>query len=179
MNNRIVVASRNPVKLAAVQAGFQRMFPDAQFEVLGLDVPSGVSDQPSSDDETLRGARNRATHARQAQPDAGYWVGVEGGVIDDGQHMQSFAWIVVLSSTHSGRGRTATFFLPDEVSALVREGHELGDADDIVFNRSNSKQDNGAIGILTHDVITRETLYIPAVAIALIPFVNPDLTFSG
>jgi non-canonical (house-cleaning) NTP pyrophosphatase len=41
---------------------------------------------------------------------------------------------------------------------LVESGKELGDADDIVFGKSNSKQQNGAVGILTHDIITRTAL---------------------
>ena len=40
----------------------------------------------------------------------------------------------------AGKSRTATFFLPEEVAELVRQGQELGSADDIVFNVSNSKQ---------------------------------------
>ena len=57
----------------------------------------------------------------------------------------------------------------------MRQGLELGQADDIVFGRSNSKQANGAVGILTDDVIDRAQLYEPAVIFALIPFKNPDL----
>jgi len=52
---------------------------------------------------------------------------------------------------------------------------ELGEADDRVFERSNSKQTNGAIGLLTGNVIDRTTLYAPAVVFALIPFKNPEL----
>jgi non-canonical (house-cleaning) NTP pyrophosphatase len=52
---------------------------------------------------------------------------------------------------------------------------ELGDADDLVFARQNSKQKNGAVGLLTADAIDRLELYIPAVIFALIPFKNPLL----
>jgi non-canonical (house-cleaning) NTP pyrophosphatase len=75
----------------------------------------------------------------------------------------------------SGSGRTASFLLPEAVASLVRQGKELGEADDLVFERSNSKQENGAVGILTGDVIDRAALYEPAVVLALIPFKNPDL----
>ncbi|MFK7922789.1 MAG: DUF84 family protein [Bacteroidia bacterium] len=65
---------------------------------------------------------------------------------------------------------------------MVRSGIELGIADDKVFGKANSKQKNGAVGLLTHDLIVRETLYAPAVILALIPFVQADLypqTTSG
>ena len=59
--------------------------------------------------------------------------------------------------------------------SLVREGKELGEADDIVFGKENSKQTYGAVGLLTGDVIDRTRFYEDAVVLALIPFRNPDL----
>lgn len=176
---RIVVASTNPVKIEAARRGFAQMFPDASLDVEGVSVPSGVSDQPMSDAETLQGARNRADHARSARPEADYWVGIEGGIEDRDGTLTAFAWMVILSPERVGRSRTATFVLPDEVAALVRQGMELGHADDAVFGRSNSKQANGSVGILTGDVIDRTDYYAHAVALALIPFVNRKLTFTG
>ena len=58
---------------------------------------------------------------------------------------------------------------------MIKEGKELGEADDIVFNRNNSKQENGAVGILTGDVIDRMKYYTEAVILSLIPFKNVDL----
>ncbi|MBN2550800.1 MAG: inosine/xanthosine triphosphatase [Anaerolineales bacterium] len=171
----VVVASQNPVKLQAVQKGFERMFPTQRFELHGVSAPSGVSDQPASDSETLRGAMNRARAVSQAQPQADYWVGVEGGIEEQDGEMAAFAWIVVLSRQGMGKGRTGTFFLPPRVAGLIRQGMELGEADDIVFGRSNSKQENGAIGLLTGNAVDRAQLYEQAVVLALTPFKNPAL----
>ena len=88
--------------------------------------------------------------------------------------MAAFAWIFVLSQKGEGKSQTGTFFLPSEVAELIRQGKELGDADDIVFKRSNSKQKDGAIGILTSNVIDRTSLYQHAVVLALVPFKNPE-----
>lgn len=176
---RIVVASTNPVKIAAALAGFQAMFPGDSFETRGVSVPSGVSDQPMGDAETLQGARNRAIAAREAAPDADYWAGIEGGCEEEHGLLWAFAWVVVLGDGLTGQSRTAAFVLPEEIAALVREGVELGEADDRVFGRSNSKQGNGAVGILTADVIDRTSYYQHAVALALIPFKNRALTFAG
>jgi inosine/xanthosine triphosphatase len=172
---KIVIASTNPVKIQAVCWGFQRMFPQEMFHFDMVSTLSGVSDQPASDAETLQGALNRAANAQSRLPQADYWVGVEGGIEDLGGEMAAFAWIVVRSLQQCGKGRTGTFFLPPAVAELVRQGKELGEADDIVFGRSNSKQENGAIGLLTGDVIDRAQLYEPAVVMALIPFRNPQL----
>jgi inosine/xanthosine triphosphatase len=173
----IVVASENPVKIESARQGFAQVFVDAELDVTGVAVPSGVSDQPMTDAETLRGAYNRAHNARQAQPEADYWVGIEGGVEEFDGAMQVFAWIVVMGNGQVGRGRTGTFILPDEITALIHQGVELGHADDAVFGRSNSKQKNGSVGILTGDRIDRVAFYVPAVVLALIPFMNPHLSF--
>ena len=61
----VVVASNNPVKKQAALAGFQKMFAHEDFKIEGIAVPSGVSDQPMSDEETLQGALNRAQKAAQ------------------------------------------------------------------------------------------------------------------
>ena len=71
--------------------------------------------------------------------------------------------------------RTASFRLPGRVRELVEQGLELGDADDLVFGKSNSKQQNGAVGLLTDNVETRTSLYEQAVVLALIPFKNSAL----
>jgi non-canonical (house-cleaning) NTP pyrophosphatase len=93
--------------------------------------------------------------------------------------LQSFAWIVVIDSEKGriGKARTAAYYQPEEVAKLVRGGMELGHADDLVFGRSNSKQGNGNVGLLTGDVMNRESYYVQAVILALIPFKNEKLTF--
>jgi len=41
---KIVVASRNPVKIGATEQVFATLFPGATLEMLSADVDSGVSD---------------------------------------------------------------------------------------------------------------------------------------
>jgi len=171
----IALASSNPVKIRATLNGFRRMFPQEEFQVEGLVVPSGVPAQPMSDEETLRGAMLRAEAVSTLATGADYWVGIEGGVEDAGGEMSAFAWVVVRSGGLTGKARTGAFFLPPPVAELVRQGRELGEADDVVFGRSNSKQENGAIGLLTGNVIDRAGLYEHAVILALVVFKNVDL----
>jgi inosine/xanthosine triphosphatase len=173
---KVVVASTNPVKIKATLDGFTTMFPDETFEMIGQSVESGVKDQPTSDDETYQGALNRADGASKLVPDADYYVGLEGGIESKPGNMEAFAWMVVKSKDGKyGKGRTGMFVLPPRVAELINGGMELGAADDIVFGKTNSKQTNGAVGILTNDVITRSSYYSAAIVLALIPFKNPDL----
>lgn len=171
----LVLASTNPVKIQALRLGFTQMFPGETIEILTTSVPSGVSDQPLSDQETLQGAANRARNAARLVPQADYWIGIEGGIEDQNEQMAAFAWVVVYTPKLIGKGRSGTFFLPPTVADLIRQGKELGEADDIVFSKQNSKQANGAIGILTGDVVDRTQLYAHAVILALVPFKNPEL----
>lgn len=175
---KIVVASLNPIKLEAVRTAFVMMFPGVQFDIQGTSVRSEVKDQPSSDQETYQGAYNRALNASLAVPQADFYVGLEGGVEDKDGEMESFAWMIVRRKDgRIGKGRTATFFLAPKIAELIRDGKELGEADDIVFGKVNSKQAGGAVGLLTDDAITRKEYYTEALAFALIPFKNEALYF--
>ncbi len=57
---RIILASRNPVKARATLEGFQQMFPQETFYVHTASVASGLSPQPPlSSAATLHGACER------------------------------------------------------------------------------------------------------------------------
>ena len=173
---KVIVASTNPVKIEAAQIGFNKMFPGEHFDVQSISAPSEVSAQPMSSDETLLGATNRMHNVAKLGTEADYWIGIEGGVEEVNEELEVFAWVVVKARDGKiGKSKTGSFFLPHKIAELVRQGVELGEADDIVFGRKNSKQANGAIGILTDDALTRTTYYEQAVIMALIPLKNEML----
>lgn len=169
---KILLASTNPVKVSAVKDGFHRMFPGQRHVIEPVSIKPEVPDQPMTDQETLHGAMQRTLIASSKYPRADYWVGIEGGVQDEGQAMAAFAWVVIRSPDQFGRSKSGTFYLPGKIAQLIRGGLELGEADDIVFGQTDSKRKNGAIGLLTNDVITRKSLYEHAVILALVPFKN-------
>ncbi|KAM0415655.1 hypothetical protein ACHAPT_013405 [Fusarium lateritium] len=173
----VVVASKNTPKIKATSEGFTRILPDT-YDFQGISVDSNVSDQPFSDEETLRGATNRARNAQKELPGADFWVGIEGGVEPHDAGICSFAWIVVVGKDgRVGRARTSAYFLPEETCKLLREGVELGHADDKIFGQTNSKNKQGSVGILTGGVVDRADYYTQAVILALIPFKNTSLAF--
>ena len=172
---KVVVASTNPVKVRAALAGLQRMFPEAEFEAEPLSVPSGVADQPFSDQETLQGAMNRVENARQANPAADFWVGLEGGVERMGEELATFAWVAVADRDTLTKARSGTLCLPAAVARLVSDGVELGVANDTVFSQVNSKQKGGAVGILSKGVLDRQELCLHTVLLALVPFKSPEV----
>ncbi|MFZ1360688.1 MAG: inosine/xanthosine triphosphatase [Candidatus Saccharimonadales bacterium] len=174
---KIIVASKNPIKIAAVRSGFENLFPEFEsIDIEGVSVPSGVRDQPMTFEETLEGAKNRVVNAKADFPDADFWVGLEGGVDLHGSEMAVSGWVVAEDkSGRVGKSMTNTIYLPPRVAELVAGGMELGEADDVVFGTHNSKQSNGAVGILTHDVLQREEGFMMGVVGALVPHRNPEL----
>ena len=188
----VAVGSTNPAKIASVVAAFNQAFPDLSVEAFGTAAPSGVPDQPRGDEETRRGARTRADNAAAlfakghggVAPD--FAVGLEGGVGFEGDdpRLTSFAWMAVRRGAEDGSGhsctRTATLILPPAVTKLMEEqGLELGDADDQVFGKSDSKKKEGAVGLLTRGVIDRAAFYQHALLLALVPYMNADLYFAN
>lgn len=171
----VIVGSRNPVKISCTDAAFHQSFVGS-FLVEGLNVSSDVSQQPFGDEETYKGAYNRAKNSKNVFPEADYWVGIEGGINRVDGEMEAYAWVVVMDKSGKvGKSKTSTFFLPKAIVVLVDGGMELGEADDKVFDRSNSKQGNGAVGILTNGALERKEYYQQAVVLALIPFIKSDL----
>ena len=169
----VVVASMNPVKIGAAREAFASVFPAESIDVTGIDVDSGVGDQPDSDAKTREGARARALRARDAAPDADFWVGLEGGVDVFDDQLMAFAWMAIKGRKGDiSEARSATLPLPPAVKALVDAGMELGEANDRVFSTVNSKQGGGAYGLLTDGRYTRESIYAQTLIIALTPFVN-------
>ncbi|MDA7501753.1 inosine/xanthosine triphosphatase [Chitinophagales bacterium] len=176
MKSKIIyVASKNPVKIEATKSAFEKVFPKEDFQCIGVSINSEVSDQPSSSEETYKGALNRAQGAKNKYPDGNFWVGIEGGIEFINSDMHIFAWMMIIGKDRKGYARTASFVAPPKVAELVQTGMELGDADDIVFKKENSKQKTGAAGLLTGNIIHRRTLYEPALILALVPFINRGL----
>ena len=171
----VVTASQSPVKIEAVKRGFKKIFPETVFTYKSISAPSGVSNQPMSNEETFTGALNRAEFSFQAEPTGDFWVGIEGGISKFQKETEAFAWVYIKSKNKTGKARTATFFLPEKISELIDQGIELGEADDIVFGLKDSKKKNGAVGILTNNITDRTKYYSEAVVLALIPFINKNL----
>ncbi len=169
----VVVASKNPVKIEATRAAFAALMPDVSLQMIPVGVESGVGDQPNSDEETRRGARNRAANARECSPDADFWVGLEGGIEVFEDQLMAFAWMAILGSNgNESSARSTTLPLPPSIRKLIDEGLELGEANDRVFSTANSKQGGGAFGLLTDGLYTRESIYTQTLVLALLPFVN-------
>ncbi len=170
---KVAVGSTNPVKVSAVRQVVQQTWPGA--EVVGVSVPSGVSAMPMSDAETIEGAKNRATAAREAATaDLGF--GLEGGVHHDpvaGWVLQGWA-VVVDVNGRTGMGGNGRLPLPPLLVKRILAGEELGPVLDDILGEKDVKQKGGAIGLLTAGLIMRQEAFTMSVAYALAPFLMPS-----
>ncbi|WP_123538747.1 inosine/xanthosine triphosphatase [Halosimplex salinum] len=168
---RVAVGSTNPVKVAATERVVEELF---EATVVGVAVDSGVPDQPTGRAETVTGAENRAARALEADTDATYGVGIEGGVADIGERpgLYLIMWAAVADGERLERGGGPSLRLPDDIADRIRAGEELGPVLDGVLDTDGIKERVGAAGVLTGEVVDRESALTHAVAGAFGPFVT-------
>lgn len=168
---RISVGSKNPVKVAAVENAVKRIWPDA--EVIAVDVFSGVTEQPKSDDEAIDGATNRAKLSLQ-ETNADLGIGLESCTIDTKHGMFTCNWVIAVDKNgRKGIGCGGKIMVPEKIAAKVRKGKELGPAVDEFANTCNIKQKQGLVGVLTNNIVTRTESSEKSVTYALARFMNP------
>lgn len=168
---KIAVGSKNPVKIAAVKRAVKDIWPKAK--IVSVEVSHGICEQPTSDDEAIKGAKNRARASlKMAGVDLG--IGLEGGVNDTSHGMFLTGWIVVVDKKGNvGVGSGGRLLLPEKIALEIKKGKELGPVMDKFIGGKNIKQKQGAVGIFTNNLITRTEALEKAVVYALAKFISP------
>ncbi|QQX81071.1 inosine/xanthosine triphosphatase [Shewanella sp. KX20019] len=171
---RVIVGSKNPVKVGAAKAALTTLFPEELIECEGVHAPSLVADQPMTEAETQAGAVNRVKYC-QNHYQADYYLAMEGGVDLFDHGPATFAHIAIAHKEQVSVGRSALLPLPMPVYHALTQGEELGHVMDSMFNTVNIKQKGGAIALLTHGHATRQSIYTQAIILAMAPMLNPEL----
>ncbi len=178
---KIIIGSANPQKIKAVQ----EMAPIYEFmqnaEVLGIEVDSGISDQPKTLDEIILGAKNRAQNAFNSTADATLGFGIESG-INPTPHTKTGFVNLCACAIYDGNdfyiGLSGAFELPSEViDLIVNEGMNTSDACKKIGLTSHEYvgHADGIIGILSKSKLTRLTYSKQAVQMALVRYENKEL----
>ena len=171
---KVAVGSTNPVKIKATKDAFSKIWPEKKWKVLGIKVPSGISEQPMSDIESIKGATQRATTALK-RLSADFGVGLEGGLQRIGNKWFDCGWAVVVNKKGAmGIASTVRIETPLKLIKLVKAGRELGEANDLYFKAENSKQGQGHFGLMTNGAITRTQGYRDGLVMALTRFLHPE-----
>lgn len=152
-----VIGSKNPAKVKAVKAIISEHFPSSNF--VTADVSSEVSNQPIGDEETRRGAVNRAKNAAATKQGA-IGIGLEGGVrtLEDELYLCNWGALVLpTGQTFTAGG--AQILLPREIASEILAGKELGEVVDVYFHAKGISHSEGAVGMFTANVVTRDTMF--------------------
>lgn len=184
----VAVGSTRKPKLQAVagaMASFApKLVPDADFEVVGVEVESGVGLTPSSSEELMHGSHNRAEAlirmARATREPWRYFVGLEGGleVLQDDRSRRVFleSWAYVSDGSRGFYGRSGGIEVPEELAHEVLErGFDLSEAIDRFVGAVGIRDAQGAWGVLSADLIPREESFRVAVIAAFAPFYNSKM----
>jgi inosine/xanthosine triphosphatase len=191
----VAVGSTRRPKLNAVWESLSvfgpTLDPNVQFEVTGVEVESGVGHTPSSRDELMRGARQRAEAlvkmSHQRNEAWRYFVGLEGGLdvvsgsvaASDNVVRRVFleSWAYVTDRSGVGAfGRSGGIEVPAALAAEVLDrGVELSAAIDRFAGGKGIRDAQGAWGILSRNLITRQDAFRVAVVSAFAPFFNAVL----
>ncbi|HEY6946866.1 MAG TPA: inosine/xanthosine triphosphatase [Candidatus Acidoferrum sp.] len=196
----IAIGSRRGPKINAVKQAldvFSPSFPaGTEFDLVGLEVDSGVSHTPSSQEELMRGARQRAETllqiAKKNNLQWNFFVGLEGGL--DVVHETSSptprrrhsdsprsarrrvfleSWAYVSDGTRGHYGRSGGIEIPEALAREVLEnGTELAVAIDRFAGMVGIRDAQGAWGVLSGDLISRQEAFRVAVIAAFAPFYN-------
>lgn len=152
---KIAIGSNNPAKVKAVE----NCFMNESDSVAAVDVPSGVSEQPFSDEETIAGAINRAKAALLAA-DAEMGIGLEGGVVQTPYGLFLCNWgALAVEGEEPIIAGGARIKLPSEVAERLLNGEELGPVMDDYTKQNNVRHKEGAIGVFTKDAVSRSQMF--------------------
>jgi inosine/xanthosine triphosphatase len=178
---RVSVGTTNPTKLAAVQLVLSRLLPGTnRFSVEGVTVPSDVSAQPMSAEETRRGAVNRAQNALKSVAGATLGIGLEGGLERVGTDWFECGWIAVAHRDgRVGLGSSARFQVAEHIVARLQRGEELASVIDDLSGSSDVRSTVGMMGVITLNHLHRAEAYSHGVMFALAPFISEPQYWDG
>ena len=199
----IAVGSKRGPKLNAVREALESFSSaldhHAGFEVVGAEVESGVSHTPASRDELMRGARQRAEAlqeiALQRRTTWQYFVGLEGGldVVQGGASTDEMlrhpgmrqngqrrvfleSWAYVSDGKQGHYGHSGGIEIPEALAHEVLEnGVELSAAIDRFAGAVGIRDAQGAWGVLSNNLISRQEAFRVAVIAAFAPFYNSKM----
>jgi len=184
---RVRVGSSNRPKLDAVRSAVGA-FADG-FETIGVDVDSGVPEQPVGFEEIVAGARTRARAAFASGP-CELAVGIEDGlvVIDAlGPDAVNVGAAAVTDGRRTSIGLSSGFAYPSECGReAIAEREPVGGLFDALMERSDPPEPGepprapsagveGNIGRLTAGALPRSEYGRHAVLCALVRFLHPGL----
>ncbi len=178
---KIAVGTSNPAKIEGVVKAYE--FFNIEVEVIPVKVESGVSRQPRSLEETVRGALIRAIRALEQVPDAEHGVGIESGLMHVpclNRIVDVTVAVIIDRDQKMSIGLSPAFELPPEVTRkLYGEDMELEEIAESLSGVEKIGEKGGFIAYLTDSRYSRSELVRQAVIMALVPRLCPIKQMYG
>ena len=175
---KVIVGSKNPVKLQATRNVLEKIY--TELEVEATDVDSGVPDQPIGLELTTQGAINRAKNAFTREFDLA--VGIESGLLEVPHSITGYLdlqWCAIYDGEKTTLGVSAGFEYPPMVIEQVMDGVEVGDVMDQFTGVDQLGQKTGAVSHLSRGLLDRTGNTEQCVLMAMIPRMNEDIYFKN
>lgn len=142
-----------------------------EIEIIGVDVESGIPDQPLSEEITITGSGNRAKNALEKESTADFSIGLEGGLVkvaDQGYFLVSGATIYD-SSGYTSTGVGEKLRIPKEVSEGIEKGGQFGE---LIREFEAKNKDDKDVLVLVEKLITRRDSFEQAIQNAYLSYKN-------
>ena len=166
---KVLIATKNQAKIDGATKALEVFYKD--FEIIGIDVSSDVSEQPVND-EVVKGANNRIknlmAYANKNGIKADLFMATEAGLtnqINNKWGNVNYA-VVVDANNNFSFGTSAIFPIPEKYVDEIKK-KSLSVVMDKLFAEQNSGQNVGGIRYLTNGAFTRIDLVKQAFTMAL------------
>ncbi|MBY8981305.1 MAG: inosine/xanthosine triphosphatase [Candidatus Lokiarchaeota archaeon] len=181
----LCVGSLNPTKIEAVNLAYNKFYKNYNINYIKTD--SKVADQPIEMEAILEGAFNRAKNAlvflKKNKKDNSeiYGIGIEAGLAKislANSNYMDFQFCVIMDENEKiSLGSGIAFEYPQFVIDRIfsEKDNEIGNIMGRLANNINLKNESGAIGFLSKNIINRKDILFQAVICALLPRINEEL----
>jgi len=161
----IAVGTKNPAKIRAVNNSVSLFFPETK--IIAVDVSSGISEMPTTEEESLKGAFNRAKEALD-KTDADIGIGLEGHTTETKYGMLLLGLVVAMNKNGKYRiGHNGGILLPENIAKRIRKGEILARVMDSISGQKGMNKKDGAIGYFTNGLVTRADSFERGIVYAL------------
>ncbi|RKW24357.1 DUF84 family protein [Candidatus Gracilibacteria bacterium] len=173
---KIVIGTQSAPKVEAIKEAINKSpyFNGETIEIIDLKVNSEISDMPTSIEENMIGAKNRAINSKKEISDADFYIGMEGGTSFFGEKTYLFGVVYILDKNGNGHfGFSNMMEVPQFFhKKIYNEKLELGPVLEEATGIQNASKKNGAFGAWSDDTLTRKDQFIFAFMSAIPVFFN-------
>lgn len=177
---KIVIWTKSPPKVEAIKQAISTCpyFAWKKLEIIDIKVSSDVSDMPTSMEENMIWAQNRAQNAKKSIPDADFYIWMEWGTNFFLEKSYLFGVVCIIDKNNKKHfGISNMMEVPNYFhKKIYYEKLELWPILSEVTGVADASKKNWAFWAWSDDILTRKDQFIYAFNSAIPPFFNQYYT---